>query len=765
MARERSAARRGAWVSAALAFFGASDLAAAVSPGIVPLPAEVVPADGVFTLGAGTPIRIPAGDREAESASRYLVDLLARSRGLTLSIHRGGATDDAVAFERRPGFALEGYRVEVTPRRIVVAASSGAGLFYGAVTLWQLLPPGNGGGPVPAQVIRDAPAYAWRGLLLDSARHFQSPAFVKSMIDWMAWHKLNVLHWHLTDDQGWRLEIRKYPRLTGVGAWRKPATLSADAPGAGVPAPVYGGYYTQAEVRDIVAFAASRHIEVVPEIEMPGHAQAAIAAYPMLGSTEGPGPVVSSNWGVHTYLFNLEPTTFTFLEDVLEEVMALFPSRYLHVGGDEAVKDQWNASATVQARAHALGIADAEGLQAYFTQEIGRFLARRGRRLVGWDEILRPGLATDALVMSWRGTSGAHAAAIAGNDTVLAPWPTLYFDNRQSALPSEPPGRMKVISLEEVYRFEPRDRSLSVGQQRHVLGVQANLWTEHIRTEDRLEWMALPRAAAVAELGWTPAERRRWPDFLQRLVPMLARYRALGLRYADSIFAVDARLTPGPDGTHVALANQAGFGDIHYTTDGQVPTAQSPAYSEPLHVPAGTELSAATFLGGELLSSIWHRHLVPSTLARRSSRELDLCSDGIALLLEPGAAAAGQRPIFAVDIMNPCWIYRAADLTRGARLVTAVGPLPFNFEIGADAQKIRVADARSPDGDLEVRIDACGTSPVATVALTLAASGAPETTLPQTSLPARPGRHDICLRFARPRLDPMWVLDWAEITE
>ena len=295
----------------------------------------------------------------------------------------------------------------------------------------------------------------------------------------------------------------------------------------------------------------------------------------------------------------------------------------------------------------------------------------------------RPGLASDAIVMSWRGATGAHAAAVAGNDTVLSPWPTLYFDNRQGALPYEPPGRMRVISLEDVYRFEPRDPTLTAAQQKHVLGLQANLWTEHIRTEDRVEWMALPRAAAVAEVGWTAPERRDWTQFLQRLVPMFAKYREAGLHYSDSAFAVDARLASAGEEVHVTLANQAHFGDIRYTTDGHEPTAKSPTYSTPLHVPVGTELRAATFVGEQAVTGVLRRTLDAKTLARRSSRELDLCTDGVALLLEPNAFGSGPRPLLAVDIMNPCWIYREVDLTRGARLTAAVGQLPFNFEIRA----------------------------------------------------------------------------------
>ena len=765
--------RRAAAQAAALAVTLA--LPAEARSGVIPLPAEAVPGPGSFNLDPRTQVRVPRGGRDAGDAARYLVELWTRTNGLTLPIATGGgagaASIDApntntIAFRQRHGFSPEGYGLEVEPHRITVSASSAAGLFYGAVTLWQLLPPGVNTGQIPAQTIRDAPAYAWRGLMLDSARHFWSPAFIRSTIDWMAWHKLNVLHWHLTDDQGWRLEIRKYPRLTSVGSWR------VDPDGTR-----YGGFYTQNEVRDIVRFAATRHVQIVPEIEMPGHATAAIAAYPALGarsaSTGAPPLAVSASWGVLTHLFNLEPQTFTFLENVLSEVMELFPGPYLHIGGDEAVKDEWNASPEVQARARQLKIHDPDALQAYFTQRMSRYLAARGRRIVGWDEILQPGLGKDAIVMSWHGVSGAHAAALAGHDTVLAPWPTLYFDNRQSALPTEPPGRLKVVSLEDVYGFEPHDAALSEAQRHHVLGIQANLWTEHIRTEERLEWMALPRAAAVAEVGWSAPQRRRWPDFLERLAPMFARYRALGLNYADSVFAPAAQISRNAGRYTVILSNQAGAaapGDIRFTLDGREPTAKSARYDTPLTVPVGTEVRAAAFAGTAQVSRTWAKRFDASAALRRDSHELELCSDAIGLLLEPahGGGAAGARAAnapLAVDIMNPCWIDRGVDLSDGPRILAAVAPLPFNYELGADAAKIRVGDARTAEGELEIHADGCDTPALAFLLLAPAAGAEGATTLAAQRLPRLPGRHDLCLRFARPRLEPLWAIDWLEVGE
>jgi hexosaminidase len=726
--------------------------------GVIPVPAEVTPGNGEFILDSSTRLWVMPGDRDTEDAARYLATLWSRTNGIELTLAAGAARGHAIEFRHRSGFGPEGYGIEVTREMIRVSASTAAGLFYGAVTLWQLLPPREASGRIPAQLIQDAPAYRWRGLMLDSARHFQSPAFIRTMIEWMSWHKLNVFHWHLTDDQGWRIEIRKYPRLTSVGAWRTEPTGER-----------YGGFYTQDEIRDIVRFAAAHHVQVVPEIDLPGHATAAIAAYPALGAMEPPAgdPLrVSANWGVLGHLFNLEPQTFQFLDDVLAEVVELFPSPAIHIGGDEVMKDEWLASPRIKARAAQLGLHGGDALQSYFTERVAYSLRKHGRRIIGWDEILRAKLPKDAIVMSWHGVSGAHAAALAGNDAILAPDPDLYFDHRQSTAPTEPPGRLKVISLEEVYRFEPHDPSLDRAHAHHVLGVQANLWSEHIQTEERVQWMALPRAAALAEVGWSAAAQRRWPDFLERLAPMMARYRALGLTYADSVFAPAAQISRISGGFSLALSNQAhtgtaAVGEIHYTLGGAEPSIESPLYSAPLTVPPGTEVRAAAFVGAAAVSHTWVRRFDARTGLRRDSHELELCSSAIGLLLLPTADA--KDPL-ALDIMNPCWIDRAVDLSDGGRVVAAVAPLPFNYEIGAEARKIRVGGTRTPEGELEIHADSCDMPVIASLPLaTAGASGV--TVLPAQRLPPLPGRHDLCLRFARPKLDPMWALDWIEIGE
>src|SRR5690348_4358981 len=444
--------------------------AAEPPPSLIPLPAQLQLQSGSFTVDAHTPLVLASRDAATRQTAQYLVDLLARTRGLKLSITSDAGGAPAIVLRRDPQAAVVqagGYALNVTPRGIEVAARDDAGLFHGAVTLYQLLTPdaGQGAVAVPALAIEDWPRFAWRGLMLDSARHFQSVAEVERLIDQMAQHKLDVLHWHLTDDQGWRIEIKRYPELTRIGAWRTPPDAGHD----GAPRR-YGGFYTQDEIRRVVAYAAARHITIVPEIDMPGHAQAAVAAYPQLGVT-GKQPGVSTDWGVNPWLYNVDENTFTFIDNVLDEVMALFPSKYIHVGGDEAIKDQWQASPAVQAKMHALGLKNEDALQGWFIDRIGQYLDRHGRKLVGWDEILESdNLPADATVMSWRGIDGAIKAALLGHDVVMSPSPALYFDHVQGDLADEYAGRLGVESLKNVYGFQVVPGVLSAAQAKHVLG-------------------------------------------------------------------------------------------------------------------------------------------------------------------------------------------------------------------------------------------------------------------------------------------------------
>jgi len=532
----------------ALALVG---LPARAAPSLTPVPAELVSAEGVFEASDGTRIVVPARDPAARRAAEFLADLTQRAGGPRLVVSDGGPARGAIVL-RRSAVKLAGaeaYALQVRPDGVTLTAPQDAGLMRGAATAWQLLTAARADGApvrVPALTLDDAPRFVWRGLMLDSARHYQSPAFIRALIDAMAAHKLNVLHWHLTDDQAWRLEIKKYPRLTEVGAWRVPAGQGPAAdidPATGKPR-LIGGFYSQAEVRDLVAYAAARQVAIVPEIEMPGHASAAVVAYPQLAATATPPKAVPADWGVYPNLFNTEDATFGFLTDVLDEVMALFPSNYIHVGGDEAVKDQWKASPAAQARIRTLGLKDETALQAWFVQRIERHLAAKGRRLIGWDEILDGELPASATVMSWRGLDGGIAAARRGHDAVLSPAPLLYFDNRQARSAQEPPGRGWIVRLQDVYAFDPAPSQLTPDEQRHILGLQGNLWTEHVRTEARAAHMTFPRALAVAELGWSPKANLGWEDFSRRAQADVARLRRMGFAAADSAWRADPPPSP-----------------------------------------------------------------------------------------------------------------------------------------------------------------------------------------------------------------------------
>ncbi len=754
---------------------GATSGFAAPAPAVVPSPRAMrlrAQADPV-RIDQKTPIVVGVGDREALAIANYLSELVARTRGIDMVVRAGGGVapgETAIVLERRGRGAAgdEAYDLRVSPGRITVSAASTAGLFYGATTAWQLLTPdaGHGAVAVPQLSIHDAPRFRWRGLMLDSARHYQSPEFIERLIDAMALHKLNVLHWHLSDDQGWRLEIKKFPKLTEIGAWRTPAGQAAAAaidPATGQPR-LYGGFYSQDQARAIVAYAAARNVTIVPDIDMPGHALAAILSYPELAS-DGPGdPAIEGDWGIFPYIYNVDDHTFAVLEDVLREVMAIFPSRYIHVGGDEAQKEQWKASPAIQARMKALGVTDEDALQSYFIRRIETFLDAHGRRLVGWDEILKGGLPPTATVMSWNGVEGAMAATKAGHDAILAPQPTLYFDHRQSDLTDQPPGRVDVIGLRDVYQFEPAPTTLTPKERGHILGLQGNLWTEHIRTEARVEAMAFPRAAAVAEVGWSPRSGRSWEKFAARMPTEFDRYQALGLKADDAALQVriDSRLDAAADQVTAVLSTEIGQGQIRYTTDGADPTPASPAYARPVRLPLPSTLKAAAFRDGHAISPIAERRFNELSVRHRVSQELKLCSDKVGLNLEADAPIDGPRPVFMVDIMNPCWIYQGADLTGPTSLQVSVGRIPFNFQLGKDLAKIVLRPPATPEGELEVRLDGCGGAPIALLPLAGAATRGGLTTL-GGALPPLAGTHDLCFTFTAKTLDPMWVIDWIQL--
>jgi hexosaminidase len=497
---------------------------------VVPAPRLVEPTSGGLVLSESTTV---AADAFEGVVSRQL-ESLRELTGYPMPLMGEAAT---VRVTRGEALPAEGYRIAVGPEFAEIAAADEAGAFYAFQTLTQLIEAsattGGAGWVLPAVAIEDSPRFPYRGLHLDVGRYFFDVEFVKRYIDTMARFKLNRFHWHLTEDQGWRVEIDAYPRLTSVGAWRAQSPVEKNLDpyvGDGTP---HGGFYTKEEIREVVAYAAERFVTVIPEIEMPGHATAAIAAYPQLGCT-GEQLEVSTIWGVHDTIFCPSEETFEFIEAVLGEVVELFPSEYIHIGADEVPKRQWEESELAQAVMEREGLADESELQSWFIRRVERILGQYNRRLIGWDEILEGGLAPNATVMSWRGTEGGIEAARQGHDVIMSPVEHAYFDFYQGDPETEPLAMNWAgfeIDLARAYEFEPVPAELTDEQARHILGPQANLWTEYISTPEYAEYMAYPRALALAEVGWSPPEMRDYDDFVARLRAVLPMLDRLGVNY------------------------------------------------------------------------------------------------------------------------------------------------------------------------------------------------------------------------------------------
>ncbi|MGW1024141.1 beta-N-acetylhexosaminidase [Streptomyces sp. NPDC002577] len=527
---------------------------------LIPAPRHVSGhGDGFFALGPET--RLAAGEG-TQGTERWLRSTLGAATGLPLA---PGSGDDAVRLSLDPAvtgeLGDEGYRLTVTPEAVELVGGGPAGLFWGAQTLRQLLgPDAYRRAPLPGREwrlpvtrIEDAPRFAWRGLMLDVSRHFMPKDGVLRYLDLLAAHKLNVFHFHLTDDQGWRIEIKRHPKLTETGSWRARTKVGHRASPLWEDKP-HGGYYTQDDIREIVAYAAERHITVVPEIDIPGHSQAAIAAYPELGNTDVIDTAslsVWDTWGISANVLAPTDSTLRFYEGVFEEVLELFPSTFVHVGGDECLKDQWKRSPAAQARIKELGLADEDELQSWFIRHFDTWLAARGRRLIGWDEILEGGLAPGAAVSSWRGYQGGITAARAGHDVVMCPEQQVYLDHRQDGGDDEPMPIGYVRTLEDVYRFDPVPSQLGPEEARRVLGAQANVWTEVMEDHARVDYQTFPRLAAFAETVWSrlPAPAARdFTDFERRMAAHYPRLDALGVGYRPPTGPLPWQRRPAPAG-------------------------------------------------------------------------------------------------------------------------------------------------------------------------------------------------------------------------
>jgi hexosaminidase len=508
---------------------------------IIPAPVSIKESSGDFTFNKSSKIILSVINDENKLAADFLARLIKNPTGLIIPVvHGEKAIKGSIFLDIDTSVAnMEGYTLSITPKNITVKASTAAGLFYAVQTIRQLLPPDVEKDStiniselkVPSCEITDEPRYAYRGMHLDVVRHFFPVEYIKRYIDMLALHKMNTFHWHLTDDQGWRIEIKKYPGLTGTGAYRKETLVGRPDRNAVYDGKPYGGFYSQAEIRDVVNYARSRFVTIIPEIEMPGHALAALAAYPELGCTKGPFEV-GKTWGVFEDVFCAgKETTFSFLENVLTEVADLFPGNYIHVGGDECPKTRWEKCPLCQQRMKKEGLKDEKELQSYFIKRIEKFVTSKGKRLIGWDEILEGGLAPEATVMSWRGVAGGIDAARQGHDVIMSPNSYVYLDYYQAEPAGQPLSIGGYLPLEKVYSFDPQFPELSEGENSHILGLQGNLWTEYIATPQHMEYMAFPRAIAISETGWTAASKKDFEDFLARLQVQRLRYDRMGINY------------------------------------------------------------------------------------------------------------------------------------------------------------------------------------------------------------------------------------------
>jgi hexosaminidase len=530
--------------SAAHAAFGTKKII------VIPKPMELKATRGSFVVGQKTAIYAQSGNDEVKKVAKYLAKRLRVPTGMSVVVldqPDGNIPAESIVLTTEgadPNLGEEGYQLSVTKTNVVLRAPSPTGLFYGVQTIRQLLPPQiesckkvlGVDWTIPCVQIKDKPRFGWRGSLLDCSRHFMSTDFVKRYIDLLAYHKMNRFHWHLTDDPGWRIEIKKYPKLTEISAWRNSGPgylrMPEDQPKTDE---VYGGYYTQEDIKDIIAYAKSRCVTIVPEIEMPGHSSSALAAYPEVSCTGGPFKVRNTMGIMEDVYCPGNEETFEFIDGVLSEVVELFPSQYIHIGGDECPKARWKVCPKCQARIKAEGLKDENELQSYFVKRIEKILISKGRRLIGWDEILEGGLAPQATVQSWRGMEGAVAAATSGHDTIVSPTTHCYFDYPYSKKEAKAfPDWMGVLPTEKVYSFEPLPENLTPEQQRHILGGEGNVWTEFAPQEE-IDSRAYPRLTALAEVLWSPKEARNWKDFSNRLKTHYKRLDTLGVDYHKTV--------------------------------------------------------------------------------------------------------------------------------------------------------------------------------------------------------------------------------------
>lgn len=566
---------------------------------VVPLPQEINVTEGSsFTLDETTAITYQ-GDEAMKKNATFLAEYIKEKIGLDLPVTDQPANKAITLSVENGGDNPEGYQLTVNADGITIIGASPAGVFYGVQTLRKALPVTKGKAKLPAVTINDYPRFSYRGAHLDVSRHFFTVDSIKRFIDILALHNINRFHWHLTDDQGWRFEMKKYPKLSTIAAERSETVIGRNS--GEYDGQHYGPFqYTQDDCREIVAYAAERHITVIPEIDLPGHMQAALAAYPEYGCTGGPYEVWKM-WGVsENVLCAGNDATLRFIEDVLAEIVEVFPSEYIHVGGDECPKTEWEKCPKCQARIKAIGLKDDDKhsaemyLQSFVISHAEKFLNSKGRKIIGWDEILEGELAPTATVHSWRGISGGLEAAKKGHNCIMSPNTYMYFDYYQTKHTADEPLAIGgYVPVETVYNYEPMHPSLTPEQQKHIIGVQANLWTEYIHTFTHVEYMELPRMAALCEVQWCKPENKDYEDFKQRIIPLVELYDIKGYNYAKHIFDVNATFTTDTTKNCViAELNTIDGRPIYYTTDGSEPTEASAIYKKPIEIKANCTLKA-----------------------------------------------------------------------------------------------------------------------------------------------------------------------------
>lgn len=574
-----------------------SVFSAQTKPNLVPYPQSVEFSKGEFILSNTTAVK----GNEKSFEYQFFLKSLNKNYQLDLSKNeRTHGTD--VIFVAVDKDKKEDYEINVAENFMSVIGKDDAGLFHGIQTMLQLIQ-NSKDGKIPAVKIKDYPKFAWRGMHLDVCRHFFNVDEVKQYIDYLAMYKLNTFHWHLTDDQGWRIEIKKYPKLTEIGSKRKESMMGAyvDNTFDGKP---YGPYfYTQEQIRDVVKYAQQRHITVVPEIEMPGHALAALSAYPELACTKGPFES-ATKWGVFDDVFCPKEETFTFLENVLDEVMKLFPSQYIHIGGDECPKTRWKECAHCQKLIKKNNLKDEHGLQSYFIHRIEKYVNSKGRKIIGWDEILEGGLAPNAAVMSWTGINGGIEAAKSGHFAVMTPGAYCYFDHYQGDPQSEPNAFGGFTPLDKVYSYNPVPSELNPEQAKYILGVQANLWTEYITDFKQVQYMIFPRLMALSEVGWGTADPENYKEFESRVIGQFKILDGMKVNYAKSIYNISGKVVPANEGIAYELTVSQDPAGIRYTTDGTEPSLDSQVYQNPVRVKKSMTVKSAYFEDGKLKSAV-----------------------------------------------------------------------------------------------------------------------------------------------------------------